>query len=174
MPGEYFLTVRPSGQSRVRLAQGEVRGQGPDCPRVPPTPSPAAGWRLIQSSGGVPLRGQTKITFTLAAKQLAVVTGGPMSVGSYGFPGGVDQGTVLVFVGGAKTTELSVAGLIPGQNWLGIFESDDPRAAWPSLLADRVAAMKVAPNCTGGQGCHRVDILVLNADGSVLAGPQER
>jgi hypothetical protein len=175
MPGEYLLTVRPSGPSPVRVAQGEVRGQGPDCPPVPPASSPAAGWRLIQSSGGVPAQGQSSLAFTLAPNQLAAVTGGPLAFRSYHFPGGVERGTVILFVGGNQSTQLSLTGLLPKANWLGIFQADVPTKAWPSLLEDRISAMKQPPNCTNGTGCRLVDVLVIDATtNAALAGPLVR
>jgi len=120
-------------------------------------------------AGGIPYNGKEWNT-DVAPDEIEVFTGGPASINGVELSGGAERGSVVILLPDPykqEVTHYTVKNVIPGSNWHGSFRPlADPslETTWKLLAEDRVKAMQVAPNCTDGNGCGVVDVLVVSGE----------
>lgn len=131
---------------------------------------PSSGLVPYEQEGGIPWSGAAW-SADVAPDEIEVLTAGPANIAGVSLPGGVDRGSVIVFLPDPKkVVQYTVTGLVTGANWHGSYRPlTDPttESTWRILANDRVAAMQEAPNCTSGLGCAIVDVLVVGPEGVV-------
>lgn len=174
--GGYFFP-RQNGES-APVATSTPSG-APGSPRPPEgrapevRPDSKSSREPYESLGGVPFN-SNEFNGDIAPDAIMAFTGGPMTVQvrdgcgnmvTKSFSGGTDRGTVVLFVGDTKVNSVRITGLQPGSNWFGVYRPvGDRGAAASEILRDRIAAMGQDPNCLSGQGCEKVDWMVINAN----------
>lgn len=125
-----------------------------------------------ESEGGLPTS-ETSWTFDVAPHEVEVLTAGPASIAGVNLPGGENRGSVILLLPdptGAKVVRYTVTNLLPGSNWHGAYDLGHPPsdAEVAALVQDRVRAMQGWPNCTDGNGCATVDVLVVGSGPRVI------
>lgn len=158
---------RVSSQSAAAPA---AQVQAPAVP-APSQPAPAPAAPAVEPKPSVYVgRGQDNVpngsSWLLEVKdnEVKVLTGGPMMVEGTDvrFSGGKDRGSILVLLPG----KYQLRALVPLQNWIGdaVITGMSPKdpAAFGELIKDRVAMMRIAPNCTLARGCAIIDYAVLD------------
>lgn len=137
---------------------------------TPVPPSSGSGFVPYEQEGGIPWSGAAW-SADVAPDEIEVLTAGPANIAGVSLPGGVDRGSVIVFLPDPKkVVQYTVTGLVTGANWHGSYRPlTDPttESTWRILANDRVAAMQEAPNCTSGLGCVIIDVLVVGPEGVV-------
>lgn len=165
--GVQSLRNNDNGESSVSGEQGT-----PKINEAPGTPDSKSSFIPYESEGGVPFNSR-EFRGNVSPDEIMVITGGPMSItiadekgnlATKAFEGGIDKGTVMIFVGKYQTNLVNVNGVEPGANWVGKFRTEKkPVDSWPQVLANSIVNMNQAPNCTQGQGCKEIDWVVIDS-----------
>lgn len=151
----------------------------PKTNEAPGIPSSKSSFVPYESLGGVPFY-SSEFRGNVSPDEIMVITGGPMSVSvkdekenlvTRTFEGGIDKGTIIIFVGANKTNPVNVSGLELGANWFGKYRPENaPLKSWPQIMANSIINMQKEPNCTSGKGCKNLDWIIINADSNKVIG----
>jgi hypothetical protein len=127
-----------------------------------PATTPRTGFpqRFLSETGIPP---GTTLTIEVDPETLHVVTAGPACLEGICVPGGEQRGSVIILL--PRDEPYTLTNLVPTQNWHGAYHGSPEQ--WEILAEDRVAAMHMANNCTGGNPCAIVDVLVVGPEGVV-------
>lgn len=104
----------------------------------------------------------TFMSVTVPVGEIHAMTSGPICVAEVCLPGGEDRGSVVIFLPGAT---YNVTGLVPKWNWHGAYYATPEQ--WRVIADQMVGDMRNPDNCSGGDGCSIVDVLVVSPDGVV-------
>lgn len=124
-----------------------------------------------EPEGGIPYSGSTW-NVDVAPDEIEVLTGGPACIAGVCLPGGTNRGFVIILLPDPDVVvSYTVTGLVAGSNWHASYRPlsmPNLENVWRSLAEDRVAAMRLAPNCTDGNGCDIIDVLIVGPNEVVV------
>lgn len=156
-------TAAPAAQAQAPAAPAPAQ------PAQPAPPVPATELKpfvfVTRGEDKVP-NGSSWLIEVKEGESPKVITGGPVLVEGTDvlFSGGKDRGFILVLLPG----KYQLRGLVPLQNWIGdaVVSGLSPKdpAAFGEIIKDRIAMMRIGPNCTMARGCAIVDWAVLDGN----------
>lgn len=138
----------------------------------PPPPSQPGSWSPAETSEWRYEANRTQnyccyevtIPISLGYNQMVVVTTGPASHRHWSLLGGVDRGTVIVFLG-----PLNESVYLRHGGWVGYYTAKTSvDSAWRSLLDAKIGDMRQSVNCSTGRGCRWIDTLVTRGGGTQI------
>ena len=111
------------------------------------------------SDFGIPSGASYQVTVNPG--EIHIFNGGPMCLLDICLEGGITRGSVIAMQSKTESYTVNLTGLVPFNNGHTAYIATPDQ--WNALIEGAVEGLKKPDNCTNGQGCEEIDLVVIHA-----------
>lgn len=101
----------------------------------------------------------------VSPNNISAFTSGPVCLEGLCVTGGEKKGNILILLSSNDGYIYSLSGLIPFENWHGVYEYETEN--WQVILDTALSQIRQPGNCTGENSCDEIEVLVFE-DGEII------